>query len=407
MTAAPYAPAVQERGDLLPRVLHLDHSTEAGGAELALLRLLTHATSWVPTLRIPAPQDGAGIGVFESLRSQPGITLDLAGTPQRSGATNKGLSPMRVLSFAFGTIVEAVRLRRSSGFASASVIHANTSRSAVYAAIACTFTSKRLVLHLRDMASAESLGSVGFLLYSRLALRRADGVIANSRSTLESAESHLRTEAFREVIPSPIGFDNRTELNLPGTAAEVRTIGMVARIDPWKGQALLLSAFAEACAESDIRLVLAGGAAFGKSADLDELKRLAAELGILSRVDFLGHVDDVRGVVEQMDICVQASIRPEPLGQNVLQYLVAGKPTIAVNAGGPAEWIENGRNGILVEMNSVQAMTEALRLLVSDDALRRKLAENAHGTVGIGSDAEIADAHGVAFASTLTHRVNR
>ena len=47
---------------------------------------------------------------------------------------------------------------------------------------------------------------------------------------------------------------------------------MLARIDPWKGQHLLLEAFAEALGETDAVLEFAGAPLFGHEAYLDELR---------------------------------------------------------------------------------------------------------------------------------------
>lgn len=381
------------------KVLHLDHSVESGGAELALLRLLMQRTQWSPTLRAPLSGLGAS-GVFEPLGTDSQVVLEAAGTPQRPGASGRKLGVLRIMAFARDALVEAVMLRRSAGFAGTDVVHANTSRSAVYGAVACLLSRKVFVVHLRDMTSRESLGPVGFLLFSRVALGRADGVIANSEATLASATTYLRPRASRTVIPSPIGFDSRVVAQATPEPEHVTalTIGMVARIDAWKGHELLLEAFARSGGAPGLRLRFAGGAAFGKTYDLAKLQAKAETLGISSQVDFLGHVDNVREFIDGSDICVQASIRPEPLGQNVLQYLAAGKPTIAVNAGGPAEWIVSGRNGLLVEMGSVESMASALQQLISDADLRARLGRAASTTPGILSDTEVADLHGAFFA---------
>jgi glycosyltransferase involved in cell wall biosynthesis len=402
------ASLTRPRGETQPvKVIHLDHSVESGGAELALLRLLRQRTQWTPTLRAPLSGVTAE-GVFEPLASEQRVTLEAAGSSQRPGASGHKLGFLRIAAFARDALVEAATLRRSAGFAEADVVHANTSRSAVYGAVACLFSRKLLVVHLRDMTSKESLGPVGFQLFSRVALRRANGVIANSEATLSSAAMYLRPRVMRIVIPSPIGFDSRPALGAPREAVSDTplVVGMVARIDAWKGHDLLLEAFAHCSEGPKKRLRLAGGAAFGKSEDLVALQAKAEKLGIASQVDFLGHVENVHDFVDSLDICVQASIRPEPLGQNVLQYLAAGKPTIAINAGGPTEWIESGQNGLLVEMGSVDAMANALQLLLSDSGLRTRLGLAARETPGILSDAEVADQHGDFFAM-LTKRRER
>lgn len=380
-----------------PVVVHLDHTSEAGGAELALLRVLEKSNSWTPILRIPRRAAGQR-GVFRTLDDRPGVVVSEAGKPQKPGASSGG-GIVRMAKFAFDALSESANLRFSRDFRRADVIHSNTSRSAVYGAVACTLSRKKFVVHLRDMTSRDSLGPVGFALFTKVALRRADGVIANSRATLASAAPYLRCGTSQHVIASPIGLESRDPA--PEVRPTVSRIGMIARIDPWKGHSLLLRAFAATCAGTTVRLVLAGAPAFGKDQDLEELRQLSETLGIPDQVDFLGHVDDVSTVIASLDVCVQASVRPEPLGQNVLQYLVAGKPVIAVNAGGPAEWIRSGENGILTELDDVDSLTAALRLLINDPALRAHLANNAATTPGIATDIEVAELHADAFRSIL------
>lgn len=376
------------------RVAHLDHSRESGGAELSLLRILANASTWIPTLILPKSAT-SGVGVFAPLSRHSTVEVVAVGPEQTPGASAQRLGVVASASFALTLIKQAIAVRFSPTFRQAHVLHANTSRSGVYGALACLTSRKPFVVHLRDMVTPESLGGIGFRLFTMLALPRANGVISNSRGTLESASRFIRKNAKTTVIPSAIGVSERAAFE--EQPVNVRTIGMVARIDTWKGHSLLLRAFAVACGSSDVRLVLAGGASFGKEAELESLKLLASELGIERRVYFLGHVDDVQALIQSMDICVQASTRPEPLGQNVLQYLASGKPVIAVNAGGPAEWIVHGTNGVLVPIDDLDALAGALDELTHDHSLRVKLAANARMTPGIESDSEIAARHGAFF----------
>ncbi|WP_241990966.1 glycosyltransferase [Cryobacterium gelidum] len=174
---------------------------------------------------------------------------------------------------------------------------------------------------------------------------------------------------------------------------EVSRIGMVARLDPWKGQRLLLEAFSDNFAGSSVRLVLAGSPAFGNEAFLAELRKLARQLGVEGQVDFLGHVTDVAKCIDSLDICVQSSLRPEPLGQNILQYLARGKPIIAANEGGPTEWIESGKNGIFFQARDRASLARKLSTLAEDAKLRERLADAASKTAGLMIDEDVAHAH--------------
>ncbi len=60
---------------------------------------------------------------------------------------------------------------------------------------------------------------------------------------------------------------------------------------------------------------------------------------------------------------MQYSTRPEPLGQNVLQYLAAGRATIVADEGGPTEWVDDGMNGLRVAPRDAVSLAHALQLL--------------------------------------------
>ncbi|PPF82216.1 hypothetical protein C5B96_09690 [Subtercola sp. Z020] len=363
-----------------------------GGAEFALFRMLQPSPPWEATLFVPT---GAGLGLYAPLATSPSVCVRKVGPPQLSGAST-GSGIRSTLTFALRALGQSLAIRLSPEFRAADVVHTNTSRAAVYSAVASLLSRKKLVVHLRDLVNAESLGGIGFRLFTRVALRRADGVIANSRATLESALPYLRASVDRAVIASAAGISVSTA---PTEAEpELRRIGMVARLDPWKGQDLLVRAFADAFPTGDVRLELAGSAAFGNEFYEEELRALVVELGIADRVDFLGHVDDVAGLIASWQVCLHTAMRPEPLGQNVLQYLASGRATIAVNAGGPAEWITPGENGLLFEMGSREGLADALRTVAGDADLRARLGDAARQTPGLLSDAGITTEHAQFFA---------
>ena len=176
---------------------------------------------------------------------------------------------------------------------------------------------------------------------------------------------------------------------------------MLARIDPWKGQRVLLDAFAEAFAGSDATLEFAGAAPFGHDGFLEELRGRAAELGVTEQVRFLGHVDDVDGLIERWDVAVQASTRPEPLGQNVLQYLAAGRAVVVADEGGPTEWVHDDVNGLQFAARDTRSLADVLRRLGADPALRARLGLAAAATPGLLVDSEVAAAHGTFYAEVI------
>lgn len=381
---------------LRPRVLHLSHSGAAGGAEYALIRMLQAGVSWRPALLVPPP--GGGGGIFQQLPR--GVPLRVSGVRQPAGvAAGK---PLPMVDATARLAVQAAATRANRGFQSADIVDANTTRSAAYGALAAQTSRVPFVVHMRDMADPEAIGRFGFEVMRRLVLPRADGIIADTRATMQSVERYLRRGTPTEVIPSASGLLIGGAPPLPSGPL---VIGMLARIDPWKAQAELLDAFAQAFAGGESRLQFAGDALFGHEDYLAHLRRRAAELGVADRVDFLGHVDDVGALLSTWHIAVQYSLRSEPLGQNVLQYLAAGRIVVVADEGGPAEWVEDGVNGVRVPPRDVVSLASTLRRLGADPAARGSLAAAASSTPHLLSDAAVAQSHADFYARILACRV--
>ncbi|GAA1059050.1 glycosyltransferase family 4 protein [Agromyces bracchium] len=368
------------------RVLHLDHTDAAGGAELALVRMLQARPDWTAILQTPPLASGPS--VWDAM--PPGVPRRAVGVRQPAGASSGG--PLALLGFAARLAVQAIAVRTSAAFRTADLVDANTARAAAYGALVARLSRTPFVVHLRDLVEPEALGGAGHALMTRVVLPRADGVLANSGATLASARPYLRPDAIAEVVPSASGLTVGAALRLSADEP-LRTVGMLARIDPWKGQAELLEAFARAFAGRDIRLQFAGGAPFGHEAYLESLRSRADELGIGAQVDLLGHVDDVPRLLDSWDVAVQYSTRAEPLGQNVLQYLAAGRVVIAADEGGPTEWVADGENGLLVPPRDVDALAAVFTRLDEDPALRARLSGAAAATPGLLDDLAVARAH--------------
>lgn len=369
------------------RVVFADHSDEPGGAEFALIRLLSVAQDWQPVVVLPASSGDPGSGVFAGglppsvpvIRSGPGHAA------RREGGTGLAAN----LRLAARIVRSAVALARLRAVRDADVLVANTTRASVYVALAALMTRKPFVVHIRDLISTDAIGSAATMLMRRMVLPRAAGVIANSRASLDTVSADVRTQNIR-VVPSPAGL-SPVDADPVDAGSPVRRIGMVARIDPWKGQEMLLRAFADACPHGEEVLVFHGAPAFGHEGFASELRLIASELGVADRVDFAGHTSDVPSAISALDVCVQASVRAEPLGQNVLQYLSAGKPTIVSGEGGPVEWVTHGENGLVFTPRDQTSLADALRTIVSDDTLRQAVARRAAKTPGLLTDAQVSD----------------
>lgn len=70
---------------------------------------------------------------------------------------------------------------------------------------------------------------------------------------------------------------------------------------------------------------------------------------------------------------MHASVLPEPLGAVVVEGMAAGLPVVAADASGPAEYIQDGREGLLHPPGDADALAGALERAAGDRRLRARI----------------------------------
>ena len=107
----------------------------------------------------------------------------------------------------------------------------------------------------------------------------------------------------------------------------------------------------------------------------ETLEREAERLGVRPRIRFLGWRHDVEALYATADILVCPS-RHEPLGNVIIEGWAHGVPVVAADNLGPGALIKDEETGILFPVNDANALAAALKRLISNDELGRRLAEN-------------------------------
>lgn len=171
----------------------------------------------------------------------------------------------------------------------------------------------------------------------------------------------------------PRANSGRAPLELP---ADVPVVGLVGRLQPWKGQERLLEAQALLRERGHrIHLVIVGGDSYGLSPQYAaSLEPLIERLGLTGAVTMTGQVPDAGPYIEQMDILVNAS-DPEPFGIVLLEGMARGVAVVAVDSGGPREFIEQRQTGILAQSGEASALADALEPLLASPALRQEIGQ--------------------------------
>jgi glycosyltransferase involved in cell wall biosynthesis len=343
------------------RVVYLDHVARMSGGEVALARML-------PDL-IAAGVDAHVIlgehGPLEGLLRDAGATVEvLAIDPGVRDTRRDALTRLGTIRTMAKTASYVFALRRRLRELQADVVHTNSLKSSIYGGVAGRAARVPVVWHVRDRIAADYLPASTVRIVRMLARALPSRIIANSKATLDTLAGR------GEVIHD--GY--RSSASTHRCDRAVQTIAIIGRVSPWKGQHVVLEAFARAFPNSGERCLIVGTAMFGEDDYLTHLRELADQLGIADRVDFLGHVDDVESILSTVDVLVHASTTPEPFGQVILEGLAAGVPVIASDAGGAREIVTHGIDGILTPPGDVLALATALRQLADDPVMRERIA---------------------------------
>jgi hypothetical protein len=103
-----------------------------------------------------------------------------------------------------------------------------------------------------------------------------------------------------------------------------------------------------------------------------ELKAKSAALGLNDRVRFLGWRND-RGALLAASTFVAFPSRYEPFGTVTVDAWAASRPLVAANAVGPAAYVIDGENGLLVPKDNPDALAKAMARVINEPGLAAKL----------------------------------
>jgi glycosyltransferase involved in cell wall biosynthesis len=165
------------------------------------------------------------------------------------------------------------------------------------------------------------------------------------------------------VVQSP--EEARREL---GLAPDGRYLLTICRLMGWKGVDGILCALARL--PQDVRLLIAG------DGDMEgPWRALAAELGLGERAIFLGNVPHTRIplLIRASDAFVLNS-RYEGLSHTLLEVQSLGTPIVASRVCGNPEVVEDEVSGLLVDPKDPAELERALRRLLDDPELGRRMA---------------------------------
>ena len=223
---------------------------------------------------------------------------------------------------------------------------------------------EKLVCRLSTWVEPDSFGNLRF--------SRAEGLYSEKKSSViwNGSASGVRLSKFDIAQRGVWRAAIRKQYGIP---ADARVFGFIGRITGDKGVNELFTAFRQLLPEMpDARLMLVGGIDKADSVDAALYEWAEAE----ERVLFCGRTDVVEQYLSAMDVFILPSYR-EGFGSVVVEAEAMGVPVIVTDIPGPTDAMREGETGLIVKKADIDTLTDAMRRLGSDDALREQLAANA------------------------------
>ena len=162
-------------------------------------------------------------------------------------------------------------------------------------------------------------------------------------------------------LPNKSASDARAELGLPPDGV---VIGAVSRLYAVKGVQFLVRALVDT--EAQYLVII------GDGPQRPTLELLADRLGVADRIHWAGHRPNARNLMPAFDLFVQPSLH-EGMPNTVLEAMAAGLPVVATAVGGTPEAVIDGSTGLLVPPKDPHALSVAISRLVASPELRRTM----------------------------------
>jgi len=221
------------------------------------------------------------------------------------------------------------------------------------------------------------------------ALQNAGAVTTNASELAKKAKTFFDREIF--LIPNGIDIDLFKPLEKNNALAKILfsttnahegkpyVIGFAGELREKKGIKTLLDAYAQVYKRSPATLFIVGEIRVGEDKKIFDEFRLANPEYQMIVTGTISH-KDMPAYYALMDVFVHPSLR-DGMPNALLEAMACEKTVIATPVGGIMDVIENGKNGVLVNVNDADALAESILQTLSQLEKYRAISKSARETV--------------------------
>jgi glycosyltransferase involved in cell wall biosynthesis len=247
------------------------------------------------------------------------------------------------------------------------IVHTHTAKAGVLGRIAARLAGVPVVVHTyHGHVLRGYFGPVKTAFFRRLetALSRLTDVAITVSAALRDDLAAMGVAPRAKIRVVPLGLDlarfarpheRGTVRSACGAGEGDALIGVVGRLVPIKD----IECFLEAASRVSQASARARFAVVGDGELRAALEQKAADLGLASRVTFLGWRRDLEAVYAGLDIVVNSS-RNEGTPVALIEAMAASRPVVATAVGGTPNLLGDGERGLLVPAGNPAALADAI-----------------------------------------------
>ena len=226
------------------------------------------------------------------------------------------------------------------------------------------------IISIRNDPNKE-YGNFLFRFLAKRLYRKADGVVFQTEDAKNWFSQKIQRKS--KIIYNQVDERFFSE-NFQGERKDIVSVG---RLTAQKNQKILIEAFALIADKIEDNLII-----YGEGNLRNELEELIKQKGMQNRVFLPGMIQNVQEAIKGVKMFVLPSDY-EGMPNALMEAMALGLPCVSTDCpcGGPRMLIQNGNNGVLVPINDVASLSEAIYKIVSmKKEEREKFGEKAKET---------------------------